>query len=116
MGGKMEELSQDLKKLVQEKGLSPAEAVLEAGLGISPDNKSKLLELAQEVGIVDQTEPDSKSLMQMAQQLVAGLDPNTKKSLGSFLNEVIEGSNVGSPPADVQQFLSNLVPDQKPDD
>ena len=113
MGDKMHELTGNLEKLVKEKGLSPAQAVLEAGLGL--DNKSELLELAQEVGIVDQSGSDSASLMQMAQQLVAGLDPNTKQSLASFLSEVIEESNVGSPPPDVQQFIANLLPDQKPD-
>lgn len=112
MGGKMQELSQNLEKLVKEKGLSPAEAVLEQGLGINPDNTSKLLELAQEVGIVDQAEPDAASFIQMAKQLVARLDPNTKQSLASFLSEVIEGSKAGSPPDDVQQFLADLAPDE----
>lgn len=115
MKGKMQELSQDLAKLVKEKGLSPAEAVLEAGLDMSLENKSKLLDLAQEVGIVNQSNPDSASLMQMAQQLVAALDSNTKQSLASFLSQVIEGSDVGTPPADVQQFLANLLPDREQD-
>lgn len=115
MGKKMSELTENLEKLVKEEGLSPAQAVLQAGMGISQENKSKLLELAQEVGIVDQSQPDSGSLMHMAQQLVAGLDPNTKKSLASFLSEVIEESNVGAPPPDVQRFIANLLPDQKPD-
>ena len=69
MGEKMNELTDNLAKLVKEQGLSPAQAVLKAG--ISLDNKSKLLELAQEVGIVDQPQSDSTSLQQMAQQLVA---------------------------------------------
>ncbi|HHT71078.1 MAG: hypothetical protein WAO22_02525 [bacterium] len=113
MGEKMNELTDNLAKLVKEQGLSPAQAVLKAG--ISLDNKSKLLELAQEVGIVDQPQSDSTSLQQMAQQLVAGLDPNTKQSLASFLSEVIAESNVGAPPTEVQQFLANLVPNQESD-
>lgn len=114
MGEKMDALTENLEQLVKDKGLSPAKAVLEAGLGINPDNAAKVLELANEVGI-SQSGSDSTSLMHMAQQLVAALDPNTKQSLASFLSEVIEESNVGSPPPDVQQFIANLSPKPKPD-
>lgn len=112
MGEKMDTLTQNLEKMVKEQGLSPAQAVLKAGIGL--DNESELLELVQETGIVDQSGSDSASLIQMTKQLVAGLDPNTKRSLASFLSEIIKESNVSSPPADVQQFITELVGQESP--
>ncbi|MGI6129048.1 MAG: hypothetical protein ACOYEO_03000 [bacterium] len=114
MGEKMHELASSLEQLVKSKGLSPAQAVVKAGLSL--DNKSKLLELAQDAGIVDEAQAkDSTSLRQMAQQLVSELDPDTKQSLASFLSEVIADSNVDTPPAEVQQFLDGLLPKEKAD-
>lgn len=107
MGEKIEELSRELKAKLAEAGINPAELLVQAGITVS--NREKLYELAQDAGLVGDEVPSPQTLMTMAQNLTAALDPATKKSLGALIAQVVGQSGAGTPPPEVQTFIEKLL-------
>lgn len=107
MGKKIEELSHKLQAKLAEANVSPAELLVQAG--ISPSNKEKLYELAQDVGLLSEEKPNSQALIAMAESLTASLDAATKKSLGTLITQMVGQSGAGTPPPEVQVFIERLI-------
>ncbi|MDK2927471.1 MAG: hypothetical protein PWR31_1161 [Bacillota bacterium] len=107
MGEKMQELSLEVQKLMTQGGLSPEEALLQAGISLT--DKAKLYDLALDSGLLKDEPTDPQQLMHMAQSLTAALDPATKKTLGTLISRVAEQAGAGTPPPEVQDFLRSLL-------
>jgi hypothetical protein len=107
VGEKIEELSRELKAKLAEATVNPAELLVQAG--ITPSNKEKLYELAQDAGLLGGEELSPETLMAVAQSLTAALDPATKKSLGTLIARVVGQSGAGTPPPEVQSFIEQLM-------
>lgn len=107
MDDKFAQMAAELKTLV-ENGLSPAQAMTQAGL-LDPNNKEAIQEMLAGCGVPNEVLNNPEQMRQITQNLVAALDPAAKKSLGSFISQVMAQSGAGTPPPEVEEFIRGLV-------
>ncbi|MGI6604809.1 MAG: hypothetical protein GX062_02555 [Firmicutes bacterium] len=72
------------------------------------NNPEKIQEVLEKSGIPSEAMANPELLLKITQDMVKALDPEIKKSLSSFVDQVLAGAPT-PPPQEIQGFLQDIL-------